>query len=113
MRDDNADFMASLERARDFKAKENTLKPEHDIAVTQLRVAKGRSYRGRFLKPQTIARKRIERIYRRSTGYRFGPIDWITLWEWIVDHWVDILVVILKVLPFFLGTQRKPAYAPH
>ena len=49
------------------------------------------------------AHRRVRRYYLAKTGQPWGlTIDWEAIKQWIKDHWVDILKIILSVLFLFI-----------
>jgi hypothetical protein len=46
---------------------------------------------------------RVRRYYARQMGAPFPfDIDWTKIVDWIKEHWVDIIRIILAILPFLI-----------
>jgi hypothetical protein len=60
---------------------------------------------GRTVNTVREVHRAVRRLYIRKTwriGALFTGLDWTTMVDWLVEHWDDILRVILVVLPFLI-----------
>lgn len=49
--------------------------------------------------------RRVRWLYLRKTWNLrsfIGGFDWTTVVDWIVEHWADILKIVLAIIPFIL-----------
>ncbi len=46
------------------------------------------------------AHREVRRLYLRKTGKRFAfRLDWAKLVDWLIEHWDDILKIVMTILP--------------
>lgn len=92
-------FQSGLRQAYNELAKEGKLSADEKQLVGEL----VRVRRGRKLVQLVRSHRAVRKYYLQKTGEPvLKRIDWNSIVQWIKDHWVDILKIILAVAPLLL-----------
>lgn len=98
-----ANFKAGLQAAYDELNREGKLSETDHRAVGDLLRNPEVMVRGRRIFALKRAHFRVRRYYARKMGIILPfEIDWTKIKNWIKEHWVDIVKILLSVLVFIV-----------
>jgi hypothetical protein len=102
-----ANFAAGLAEARKQLAAEGRLSKEDDDAVSTLLAkpvvirADGTKFRAMY-RVHYRTRLLYVKLKRAAGEIVIGNLDWVKLVDWIKEHWVEIVRIIVTVFAFIL-----------
>lgn len=96
-------FAAGLERARAELAKEGKLNDRDSKIVGAILEKPVVEHQGRKIRAMYRLHVRTRAMYAKLNNVVVvSNLDWTNLVQWLKDHWVEIVRLILTIVPFII-----------